>query len=470
MQKYNLSEQGLLNIKKGIRKKSIEKLKNKFPKFKGILEPYDSHIYLIKYKNNYIKIPIDKFVKKYNIDNRLYIEEEINEYLNSLILTEDDMLKNILIANEKLIHPKQNQKSFIKFYYPDIYKSIFLWTFKYSSIDFKERLFLFKNSLKTKPCCICCEREVNFSPSKKFYNTYCSLHVNSHHTSKKEKELYSFIKKIFNGNIIQNFKLNNNTEIDIFIPSINLGFEFNGLYWHSDEYKSQHYHYDKLLLAESNNINLVTIWEDDWDNKKDIIKSIILNKLNKNSTKIYARKTNIKNVNFNEYKLFLNKNHIQGWSQSSINIGLYYNDELVSLMTFGKKRNILNSSSENKNHYELIRFANSLNTTVIGGASKLFNYFIHTYNPEEIISYANLDISKGDLYKRLEFKNMGHTGINYWWVVDGERRHRSNFMKYKLIENGENKNQTADEIMRKKGYNKIYGNGNLKFIWKNVVS
>jgi hypothetical protein len=463
--KYNLSEQGLANIKKGIREKSIIKLKSKFPDLKHEIEPYDSHNYIIKIDNKFIKIPIDKFIKKYNIDNRLYSEKKIDEYFCNLELSEKQILDNINIANTNLSHPKQNQESYIKFYYPDVYKSILLWTENYD-INFKERIFLFKNGLKSKPTCICCNNEVEFSASKKFYNTYCKDHINSHHTSGKEQDLFNFIS--FNySKIVSNFKLPQNIEIDVYIPDLKIGFEFNGLYWHSDEYKKESYHYDKWIAANWENIQLINIWEDDWDNKQKIVKSIILNKLNKTSNKIFARKTEIKKVNYKEVKIFLENNHIQGWSQSSLNFGLYYNKELVSLMTFGKKRKILNSISK-EDQYELIRFCNKLNTSVIGGASKLFKHFIKNYSPKEIVSYANLDISDGALYETLDFINKGHTGVNYWWVKD-RRYHRSNFMKHKLVKEGEDPRKTADQIMRDRGYKKIYGTGNLKFIWKDKI-
>jgi len=133
-------------------------------------------------------------------------------------------------------------------------------------------------------------------------------------------------------------------------------------------------------------------------------------------------------------------------------------------MTFGKKRIILKLKSMN-NEYELLRFCNKLNTSVIGGASKLFKYFVDNFYPENIISYASCDISSGNLYEKLKFMKQKHTGLNYWWASD-RRYHRSNFMKYKLVEEGADPTKTAEEILRNKKYLKIYGSGNLKYEWK----
>jgi hypothetical protein len=253
-------------------------------------------------------------------------------------------------------------------------------------------------------------------------------------------------------------------ELDIFIPDLNLAFECNGLYWHSTIFKPKSYHFDKLKLCQDNNIRLITIWEDDWNFKQDIIKSMIKNLLSKNDNKIYARKTQIKIVNSNEKTLFLEQNHLQGNCQSSINLGLYYDNELVSLMTFGKKRMIMKGITEN-NSYELLRFCNKLGINVTGGASKLFKYFLDNYNVCSVISYANCDISNGHLYETLGFDLIGHTGINYWWAKDGIKYHRSNFMKHKLVKEGADPNKTENEIMHERGYTKIYGTGNLKYEW-----
>lgn len=142
------------------------------------------------------------------------------------------------------------------------------------------------------------------------------------------------------------------------------------------------------------------------------------------------------------------------------------NNELVSIMTFGNKRMIMKSHSNNKNEYELLRFCSKINTSVIGAASKLFSHFIKHYNPETIISYANCDISNGNLYNKLGFKFISHTGLNYWWVKNEKRYHRSNFMKHKLVAQGEDPLLTEDEIMASRGYTKVFGTGNLKYVWE----
>ena len=215
-------------------------------------------------------------------------------------------------------------------------------------------------------------------------------------------------------------------------------------------------------MCKNKGIKLISIWADDWDFKKDIVKSIILNSLNLTQNKLNARDCQIKEISYKDSKLFLEKNHIQGNCMSSIRVGLFYNNELVSLMTFGKRK-----INKKEMCLELLRYCSKLNTSIRGGASKLFNYFLKTYNPsDKIISYASCDISDGSLYKILGFKEIGHTGLNYWWA-DDKRHHRSNFMKYKLVEQGFDPNKKATQIMKERKFRKIYGTGNIKYEYIN---
>jgi len=160
---------------------------------------------------------------------------------------------------------------------------------------------------------------------------------------------------------------------------------------------------------------------------------------------------------------------MQGKINSKINIGLFYNDELVSLMTFGKKRIALGNKKNLQDEYEMYRFCNKLNTQIVGGASKLFTFFIKTYNPKEIISFADRRYSKGNLYDKLNFELIKKTKPNYWYFKKNEliRYHRYKFRKDILIKEGFNSNMTEYEIMTERKYYRVYDSGNLKFVWIN---
>lgn len=244
-------------------------------------------------------------------------------------------------------------------------------------------------------------------------------------TSIKQKELFEFINSIYDEEIINLYR--DKYEVDVYLPKFNIGFEFNGTYWHSDIYKDKNYHINKTNYFKDKDIRIIHIWEDDWTFKQDIVKSQVKNLLGF-SDRIWARKCQIKEVDTKEAKLFLNNNHIQGFVNSNIKIGLYYNQELVSIMTFDKfeGRKKLTDLEWNLN-----RFCNKIGYSIIGGASKLLKYFINKYSPNRIISYADKDWSIGNLYEKLGFISINESVPDYKYLVDKKRIHKSRFKKSK---------------------------------------
>jgi len=285
--------------------------------------------------------------------------------------------------------------------------------------------------------------------------------------SNNEIKIFNFITNIYNDQIITNSKkIIPPLELDIFLPELKLAFEYNGLYWHNELNKENNYHLNKTELCEEQEIQLIHIYEDDWIYKQDIVKSMILNKLEKTENKIFARKCEIKEISNNKLiKSFLDENHIQGFVGSKIKIGLFYNKELVSLITFGNRRVAMGKKTTNDGEYELLRFCNKLNTNVVGGASRLFKYFIKNYKPTEITTYADRSFSQGKLYETLGFKFIEKTKPNYYYVIGRKKYHRFNFRKNILIKEGFDPNKTEHEIMLERKIYRIYNSGNLKYIF-----
>jgi|688.fasta_scaffold05388_20 hypothetical protein len=284
-------------------------------------------------------------------------------------------------------------------------------------------------------------------------------------TSSAQREIYEFIQSISDGFMEQDTSLLYGREIDIVNHEKKIGIEYNGLYFHSDIYRDRKYHLSKLKEMEKLGYRLVYIWEDWWVRKKEIVKSMLSSVLSVGGTKIYARKCDVREITDESARIFLGKNHIQGPSVSKIRIGLFYNEELVSVMTFGKLRATLGSKSK-EGHWEMMRFCSSLNTTVVGGASKLFSFFIKKYNPICVISFANRDWSVGNVYDKIGFKLLGATEPGYFYAKGKRRFNRSMFTKHKLIESGADKAKTESIIMKERGYMKIWDTGNIKFEWK----
>jgi len=264
--------------------------------------------------------------------------------------------------------------------------------------------------------------------------------------------------------------LSGRLSLDIYIPSKNIAIECNGCYWHSTIHKAPKDHYRKFKLCQAQGIQLLTIWEDWIVNKPEIVRSLLLNKLGCTPNKIYARKCEIKEVSSHVASTFYNANHIQGRCNSKLRLGLYHNGQLVSLMAFNKRSTLSGSKKLNDGEWELIRFANLLNTTVVGGASRLLKYFIKTYKPAKITSFSSNDISSGALYKTLGFVR-GDESVGYWYIkncAELTRYHRSTFTKDRLIQMGlaPNANKytwTEAKVMNALPFYRIYDSGTARW-------
>ena len=258
----------------------------------------------------------------------------------------------------------------------------------------------------------------------------------------------------------------NGYEIDVYIPSHKLGIELHGLYWHTENHKDKNLHKLKADLSSDSGINLIQIFEDELKNKKEIVLSRLKNLLNLNDNKVFARNCFIKEIKSDIKSKFLEEYHIQGNSNTSINYGLYYNNELVSVMTFSKERIALGSKTRN-DVYELNRFCSKSNMNVIGGASKLLKHFIKQYNPNQIISYADRRWSNGKVYNNMGFTFIKNTEPNYWYTNTYQKReHRFKFRKNILSDKLENYDEklTESENMANHGYSKIWDAGSKKYI------
>lgn len=283
--------------------------------------------------------------------------------------------------------------------------------------------------------------------------------VNITNVSVGEIEVLTYVSSIYNGKIIQSYKGLKSHELDIYLPEKNIAIEFNGIYWHSDKFKDSKYHLNKTLTAAKEGIRVIHIFETEWKYKKEIVKSRLKHILNLNKEKIFARKCTIGFIDRNTAKNFLENTHIQGWAGSSVNIGLFYRDNLVAVMTFCKSR-------FNKDYsWELLRY--SSNNSIVGGASKLLKYFRKHYSGS-IISYSDIRWNTGTLYKTLGFELLRTSSPNYWYFenkANAELHSRLKFQKHKLssILKTFDASKTEADNMRDNGFRRIYDCGNYVF-------
>lgn len=306
---------------------------------------------------------------------------------------------------------------------------------------------------------------ISKTTKNEFIENLKNIEPNFNYRSKSEIEIEVFLKSMNVDVIVCDKKQLNGIELDLFLPKHNIAIEYNGLYWHSEKRgKTKNYHIDKTNRCLEKNIQLIHIFSDEWLSKKDIIKNRLKNLIKLNETKIFARKCSVVELTKEEKSSFLNKNHLQGNDKSSTCLGLKYGGTIVAVMTFGGLRKVLGSTNIEPNTYELFRFC-SLN--VVGGFSKLLNYFIKNYNPKKIITYSNRNWSPSDeysFYSKVGFKFIGITKPNYSYTKKYDvREHRFNFRKDKLVKMGYDKNKSETQIMLELGYDKIWDTGNLKY-------
>jgi len=260
-------------------------------------------------------------------------------------------------------------------------------------------------------------------------------------------------------------------EIDIFLPEFNLGIEINGNYFHSElgGDKTKFYHINKTTLSNNKNTTLIHFYEDEILLKTDIVISKLSSKLNLNNT-IYGRKCVIKEITKKESTFFLNENHLQGNTIDKIRYGLFYENNLVSVMTFGKKRKSLGNKIKNDGEYELVRFCNKKFINVVGGFSKILKHFIKLHSPIKIETFADIRWSGVNSLKTVYHKNnftyVRQTPPNYWYIKTDKyinRQHRFSFRKDVLVREGYDKELTEWDIMKLKGYDRIWDCGSLKY-------
>ena len=286
------------------------------------------------------------------------------------------------------------------------------------------------------------------------------------HDGKPEDEIISLFTEIEHQQ--HNREILNGMEIDIFIPPLKLGIEYNGLRWHSEEFGKDHrYHLDKLNKCNEQGIKLIQIFEDEWINHREICESKLkqICGLNRNP-KIYGRKCEIREItNKNEAYEFLDKNHIQGKTGFTVGLGAYHGGKLVGVMTFKK---------EKEGYWDLNRFATDINYQCVGIGGKLFKYFIRNYPFTEIKSFADRRWTTdptNNLYTKLGFEFDSYVPPSYWYynskISRIERFHKFGFRKQHLHKQYDLPlTMTEREMTTALGYTRIWDCGLIKYIYR----
>ena len=314
---------------------------------------------------------------------------------------------------------------------------------------------------------------------ERFYRNCVSLSVCNKHLWKKDiLENSPLINMKAKGishyeNEISSFLIENNIsftkndrsvikhyELDFYINEYNLAIEFDGLYWHSEEHKERYYHLNKTLACEEQNIRLIHIFEDEWNFKKDIVKSMILAACGKFERKIFARKCEVKRLDKKNALEFIQQNHIQN-TEKALNdsFGLIYNGELVQVCTFRK-----NFAQRKNKDWELARMCSKLNTQVIGGFSKIMKYAMNDLHIDKVTSFVDRRLFDAKGYKASDWKIVGESAPSFFYTDFVTRDNRLNYTKEKCLERwpDADKNNTEKQICNDHGLFRIYDCGCIK--------
>jgi hypothetical protein len=443
------------------------KLKNEIHNYFNYYEPFRACLYCII--NNIEAIPvceIDKvslctflgekkgFTKTANINAHILKSINVKNKIDTANVINKDEL--IVSLRSKILELKsyQNLKQSLLKIDPDIVASVIHYTSQLKNIKkFSERCYILLNGVPQK------SRDKIKLHYQSFNEGYYERfkHTNE---SVGENEIFNFINSELN---IPCEKMRDAFEIDIFIPSKSIGIEYNGEYFHSNIHKDKMYHYIKTQHFLSRGINILHIFETEWYNKKDIVKSIICSKLGIHKIKIYARKCRLVDMTSSNKNEFLKNNHIQGIDKSFDCAGLEYNGEIVSIMTLCKRK------ITGRKTIEMSRFCSALNTQVVGGASKLLKYLLkRNKDIQNITTYCDVRYgANSNVYETLGFTFKHISSPDYYYFKPAMPKyckllHRSNFMKHKLVSKLEvfDSLKTEKENMDSNKYLHIYDCGN----------
>jgi G:T-mismatch repair DNA endonuclease (very short patch repair protein) len=445
-------------IKQKIQQTNLQKYGTPSPIQNKQIQEKNKLPYEQRYGENCEKVKQNRkkaFLEKFGVENP-FASDEIKQKIKQTLLekygveniSRTDYVKNIHKKRyyEKLFSLNQIKPNFkMQDYGGDKYK-IYSWICNKTGKTFEA---WYANGLI--PLCPCCHPKEG---------TNIENHIISF--LKKHKIDYQFRNRSILGD---------GSELDFYIPIKNVAIEVHGLYWHTERKIMERgknprlYHLSKLENSEKNNIRLIQIFSDEILNHPRIVENRLKTILGIKKRTIGARECVVKIMDTKTKSIFLEKYHIQGDDRSSICLGLFYKNRLVSVMTFAKPRLVMGHKNPPSGSYELLRFCSNFHFSVVGGAGKLLNFFKKNYEWTSIITYADRRWSVGNLYKKLGFNFSHNSSPNYFYTKNYNfREYRYKYNKSVLVKKfPELKEYSERIIMDSLGYERIYDCGHASF-------
>jgi len=205
----------------------------------------------------------------------------------------------------------------------------------------------------------------------------------------------------------------NGKELDIYLPGKKVALEFNGIYWHSELHgKDMNYHLNKTIKCEEQGIQLLHIFDIEWTQQREKVTSLIFSTICQFKETLHSEMCEVREIDNDMKNTFLEENHIQGIDTSTIKLGLFHNDMMLSIMTF--------CETSKTTSYELFRFCSKLHYNVIDAENTLLQYFKKIYNPVDIVTYVDRRYSNGSAYEKVGFKRVGTHPPEPFYIVNGQ--------------------------------------------------
>lgn len=382
----------------------------------------------------------EKYGDRYYTNREKFLDTMEKRYGENAFDGSDEMLKNFF--NETLVSRLKNKAKIEILIDAEKYKGLKeKYPLKCQQCNFKFESAVWSQPLPSCPKC---------SPK-----------------SKPEQQLFELVDSITSENVIRHDRsVLDGKELDIWIPSLDVAIEYDGIFWHSElnGNKDKKYHLKKTQQCEEKGIQLIHVFGHEWHQKKQVVKSALRHKLGETENRIYARNCKVREIETPKKTSFLQQNHLQGAGKSSVKMGLIQRDEIRAVMTFSKPK----ASHGANQGVELTRYAS--NGSVVGGASRLLTNFVREYNPSKIFTYADRRwSSKGEsMYPKIGFEYVKSSKPNYHYFrpeAPNTLYHRFGFRKSQLENKLEyfNPEMTEWENMVLNGFDRIWDCGHLKF-------
>lgn len=402
-------------------------------------------------QNKEVNNKIKETVKvKYGVDNVAKAKEVVNKMINSALEYNKNRTELAIIkANERL-----RKKG---------YSANLSSNFGYHGVNSDGTRFWYEYDITHDTC------NTTFKGNLGPWGSRCPNCFKSNQISEPELIIRDYIVSLLpeGTEILSNVPILDGKHIDIYIPSRNIGFEYNGTYWHTlDKKGNKNYHLNKTELSLSKGIKLYHIW--DYLNE-DIIRSKIKRILGavEKINILNANNLSVKNVNPKEQREFLESNHLHGYRTSTFALGLYNSDnKLVSLMSFLRQ----------EDHLELVRYCGDKDLQINGAFGKLLSRSIKRIkkdypNVSKIVTFAYRDWTpdcESSIYANHEFTFIHYCPPSLFFyddktdTVSNRRKYMKDRLRYIFPETF-SEELTATSILRANEIYEVYDSGNIKY-------